>query len=296
MFGKTPDVSLFRVFGCLAYVHVKKDKRTGFSPHMEKAIFVGYPDQFKGWEFFNPFTKQFVLSDRADFDERFFPGLSTRLPDPPPFPPLNLTKDPSQSTPNLVIPSDDDSDNSGGSQMCQQVGDVVGDADSSSDSQHNSIQHPSPPASPVPHRHNSPPPPVIHQPPVRCSTRAKVPPAQWQQNWYKGNYRSADHRLPPPQYRDPPPQIPSSDEGESDPSQSGSDSEESELIASEFTYLTLPEALEYAFKSGSHDDSPRSYAQAMTCTDAQMYHEATCDEIQSLLDNGTWELAQLPPG
>jgi hypothetical protein len=34
----------------------------------------------------------------------------------------------------------------------------------------------------------------------------------------------------------------------------------------------------------------------MTCPDAQKFHEAACDEIQSLLDNGTWELAQLPPG
>jgi hypothetical protein len=52
IFGHKPDVSLFRVFGSLAYVHVKKDKRSGFSPHMEKAIFVGFPIQYKGWEFF----------------------------------------------------------------------------------------------------------------------------------------------------------------------------------------------------------------------------------------------------
>src|ERR1700749_2959425 len=87
MYGKKPDLSMLRVFGSLAFVHIKKDKRKGLSPHMQKAIFVGYPAQYKGWEFYNPFTKKLVLSDRADFDERVFPGLATRLPDPPLFPP-----------------------------------------------------------------------------------------------------------------------------------------------------------------------------------------------------------------
>ena len=58
------------MFGSIAYVHVQKDRRVGLSPHMEKCIFVGYPSQFKGWEFYNPSTRKFVLSDRADFDER----------------------------------------------------------------------------------------------------------------------------------------------------------------------------------------------------------------------------------
>jgi hypothetical protein len=40
MLKKKPDLSLIRVFGRLAYVHVKKDKWTGFSSHMEKAILV----------------------------------------------------------------------------------------------------------------------------------------------------------------------------------------------------------------------------------------------------------------
>ena len=34
----------------------------------------------------------------------------------------------------------------------------------------------------------------------------------------------------------------------------------------------------------------------MTRHDAQKWHEAVCNDIKSLLDNGTWELAQLPPG
>lgn len=34
----------------------------------------------------------------------------------------------------------------------------------------------------------------------------------------------------------------------------------------------------------------------MKLPDTQKHHEAACEEIQSLLDNGTWELAKLPPG
>jgi hypothetical protein len=67
-------------------------------------------------------------------------------------------------------------------------------------------------------------------------------------------------------------------------------------MASELTYLTLPEALEFAFMAGTHDDSPTSYAESTRQSDAEKYHKAACDEIQSLLDNGTWELASLPAG
>lgn len=278
MFGKKPDVSLIRVIGSLAYVHVKKDKRSGFSPHMEKAIFVGYPIQYKGWEFFNPVTKKFILSDCADFDERVFPGLSTCLPEPPAFPPSTIS--PTQSAPTLVPIIDDDSDLHEHTQMRQQVGDLVGEADTPSRSAH---QPPAPPAPPAPQP----------EPEVRCSARARVPPAQWQSNWYKASYRSGNHLAPPPApvppYQNPPPHVPSSDE----------DSDESESDAAEvaeIAYYTLPEALEVAFKAGVHDDSPKSYREAMTCADAQKHHDAACDEIKALLENGTWELATLPPG
>ena len=42
---------------------------------MEKGISIGYPDGYKGWKFYIPLTKRTVISERADFDERFFPGL-----------------------------------------------------------------------------------------------------------------------------------------------------------------------------------------------------------------------------
>jgi hypothetical protein len=67
--GKKPDVSHLRVWGCTAYVHVQKDKRTSLGPHMEKCVFLGYPDGYKGWKFYNPTTKKTVISEHADFYE-----------------------------------------------------------------------------------------------------------------------------------------------------------------------------------------------------------------------------------
>ena len=86
---RKPEVGHLRVWGCTAYVHVQKDKQTGIGAHMEKCVFIGYPIGFKGWKFFNPTTNKVVISERAEFDERFFPGLK-KTPDRPSMPSLVL--------------------------------------------------------------------------------------------------------------------------------------------------------------------------------------------------------------
>ena len=40
--------------------------------HMEKCIFIGYPQGYKGWMFYNPETKKALISEHANFDECFF--------------------------------------------------------------------------------------------------------------------------------------------------------------------------------------------------------------------------------
>ena len=52
---------------------------------MEKCVFIGYPDGYKGWMFYNPTTKRTVISERAEFDERYFPGLKRTPLTPEPF-------------------------------------------------------------------------------------------------------------------------------------------------------------------------------------------------------------------
>ena len=131
----------------------------------------------------------------------------------------------------------------------------------------------------------------------------KTNPGEWQQNWFKPDYRPLAQRQAnqPQQYRNPPPVIPESDsESESDAHQS---EPESVNVTQDSLYLTLPEALDYclsvaaqSLSATAKSDYPKSYAEAMTRPDAQFYHEAACKEIDSLLENKTWVLAKLPPG
>ena len=39
---------------------------------MEKCIFIGYPQEYKGWKFYNPGTKRVIILECANFDEHFF--------------------------------------------------------------------------------------------------------------------------------------------------------------------------------------------------------------------------------
>lgn len=95
-FKSKPVVSHFRVFGCLSYVHVQKDKRKGLEPHAQKAVFIGYPSEYKGWMFYNFKTKQTIISNTAVFDERHYPGTSTK--------PIDLTPSVVDST-TVTVPS-----------------------------------------------------------------------------------------------------------------------------------------------------------------------------------------------
>jgi hypothetical protein len=61
-FKRKPDVSHLRIWGCLAYVFIQKDKRRSLQPHMEKCVFLGYPSGYKGWLFYNPNTHKNMSS------------------------------------------------------------------------------------------------------------------------------------------------------------------------------------------------------------------------------------------
>ncbi|KIM61772.1 hypothetical protein SCLCIDRAFT_40852, partial [Scleroderma citrinum Foug A] len=51
--GCKPDVSHLRVWGCTAYTWCPHKPLIGGIPHgshMEKCVFLGYPDGYKGWK------------------------------------------------------------------------------------------------------------------------------------------------------------------------------------------------------------------------------------------------------
>ncbi|KAG8951326.1 hypothetical protein FRC04_006566, partial [Tulasnella sp. 424] len=77
-------------------------------------------------------------------------------------------------------------------------------------------------------------------------------------------------------------------------------SEESVLQALEFVYqpeehITWDQAAERAFKVAADNTEPRSFREAMLQPDKEKWFEAAMTEIQAHINNGTWELVQLPP-
>ena len=67
--GKKPSLSHLRVFGCDAYVHVPKEKRTKVDSKSKKCIFIGYKDGLKGYKLWNPITRKVVYSQDVVFRE-----------------------------------------------------------------------------------------------------------------------------------------------------------------------------------------------------------------------------------
>ena len=51
-----------RVFGCDAYVHVLKEKRTKLDSKSEKCIFIGYKDGLNDYKLSNPVTRKVVYN------------------------------------------------------------------------------------------------------------------------------------------------------------------------------------------------------------------------------------------
>eukprot|EP00253_Pinus_taeda_P031811 PITA_31811 len=67
--GKKPSLSHLRVFGCDAYVHVPKEKRTKLDSKSEKCIFIGYKDGLKGYKLWNLVTRRVVYNRDVLFIE-----------------------------------------------------------------------------------------------------------------------------------------------------------------------------------------------------------------------------------
>ncbi|MCO5604331.1 hypothetical protein L7F22_058496 [Adiantum nelumboides] len=67
--GTKVDVSHFKVFGCIAYVHVPNELRMKLDPKAEKSIFISYSIEQKGYKCYNPVTRQVRVNKDVVFDE-----------------------------------------------------------------------------------------------------------------------------------------------------------------------------------------------------------------------------------
>lgn len=69
LYHRKPNVSYFRIFGSICYVHLFKHHRTKLDPKARRCIFVGYDNHRKGWKCLDPETNMIVVSRDVVFDE-----------------------------------------------------------------------------------------------------------------------------------------------------------------------------------------------------------------------------------
>ncbi|CAI7890713.1 unnamed protein product [Closterium sp. NIES-53] len=86
--GKVGDASAFRVWGSRAFVcDLSADK---LSPRATPCVFLGFPPDAPGWQFYHPTSRRVLSSHYVTFDEsvpyyRLFPYRTAPLPPPPLF-------------------------------------------------------------------------------------------------------------------------------------------------------------------------------------------------------------------
>jgi len=108
-YGRKPDLSSMRPFGCLAYVHLQKDQRPALLPHASQCILIGYPTDYKGWRFWDPQAHKEIISDSAVFRESVcpfrVPGLSGVDRSVNPIPPTGIVTHDAPEPPTILFPA-----------------------------------------------------------------------------------------------------------------------------------------------------------------------------------------------
>jgi hypothetical protein len=67
--GKNPSVSHIKVFGCDAFMHVPKEKRSKMDKKLVKCIFIGHKEGMKGYKLWDPTSRRKMYSRDAVFRE-----------------------------------------------------------------------------------------------------------------------------------------------------------------------------------------------------------------------------------
>lgn len=75
--GKEIDLSHLKVFGCLAFALKPKQKRRKLDMKTEPMIFIGYPDNQKGYRLMDPKTGTITVARNVKFLEDVFPGAKS---------------------------------------------------------------------------------------------------------------------------------------------------------------------------------------------------------------------------
>lgn len=261
--GKKPDVSYFRVFGCLVYRLVLRDNRTKLEPNSEPMVFVGYEYGTKGYRLWDKRSRRIVISTDAVFDEQVFPNRPT--PPIPPKPPLIVR--PSSVEP-LTPPSQTNLSHDHGEHEEEPPLEQVGAPPD------NAQPDPDPEAAPdEPAQPGTPPlPPRIIQPPV---TPPPAPPRS------------------PPSVHD---QRRAARREHFERQELRHSSRERKVARAwrEALAATEEELDEATAAAVTFPEEPLTFKQAMRSDARTHWEQAMQEEINSLKRHGTWELVDLP--
>ena len=71
-YGRKPDASYFKVFGCKAYMHVRKENRKKWDSKTKKCIFVRYSITSKGYRLYDLVSRKICVPRDVLYDEDEF--------------------------------------------------------------------------------------------------------------------------------------------------------------------------------------------------------------------------------
>jgi transposase InsO family protein len=67
--GQRPSISHLKIFGCIAYMHIPKEKRSKLDSKSQQCIFLGYLEGSKAYRLYDPIKQQLITSRDVIFDE-----------------------------------------------------------------------------------------------------------------------------------------------------------------------------------------------------------------------------------
>jgi hypothetical protein len=67
--GKPCNVSHLRIFGCIAFAHVPAEMRRKLDDRSKRCIFVGYSEDSRAYNLYNPITQKYVINRDVQFKE-----------------------------------------------------------------------------------------------------------------------------------------------------------------------------------------------------------------------------------